>query len=252
MAGNQPSDGTGVLGVVLQYLREDGGSGLRVARLQRRLRLLEGLIDRARAEARGAGLAQALDESLDLAFGLRALEAVDRLALEEGIDRGNRLDPELPGELLVLVDIDLHHADGAGGGRHGAFQQGAELLAGPAPGRPEVDHHRHRHRGFDDVLHEGLLAAVLDEVGAGLLRAALATQAADDRFHNVFPFACWITCFAAAREPLRARRGGFYGINGGFRVPGQVHPPRQGLRSEERRVGKACVSTCRPRWSTYT
>src|SRR3546814_13787666 len=96
MAGNQPSDGTGVLGVVLQYLREDGGSGLRVARLQRRLSLLEGLIDRARAEARGAGLAQALDESLDFAFRLRALKAVDRLALEEGIDRGNRLDPQMP------------------------------------------------------------------------------------------------------------------------------------------------------------
>src|SRR3546814_19220124 len=98
MAGNQPSDGTGVLGVVLQYLREDGGSGLRVARLQRRLSLLEGLIDRARAEARGAGLAQALHESPDFVFRPRALNPVDRPALEAGIDRGTRLDPHAPGE----------------------------------------------------------------------------------------------------------------------------------------------------------
>src|SRR3546814_14793796 len=27
--------------------------------------------------------------------------------------------------------------------------------------------------------------------------------------------------------------------------------PAQGRRSEERRVGKECVSTCRSRWSTY-
>src|SRR3546814_3906134 len=30
-----------------------------------------------------------------------------------------------------------------------------------------------------------------------------------------------------------------------------VDPPRAGMRSEERRVGKECVSTCRSRWSPY-
>src|SRR3546814_18184976 len=30
-----------------------------------------------------------------------------------------------------------------------------------------------------------------------------------------------------------------------------LHPPRTLGRSEERRVGKACVCTCRSRWSTY-
>src|SRR3546814_18417177 len=31
-----------------------------------------------------------------------------------------------------------------------------------------------------------------------------------------------------------------------------IHPGAKiGRRSEERRVGKACVSTCRSRWSTY-
>src|SRR3546814_8912080 len=30
-----------------------------------------------------------------------------------------------------------------------------------------------------------------------------------------------------------------------------VHPPVARARSEERRVGKECVSTCRSRWSPY-
>src|SRR3546814_18228785 len=32
---------------------------------------------------------------------------------------------------------------------------------------------------------------------------------------------------------------------------GQGQPPRCPARSEERRVGKECVSTCRSRWSPY-
>src|SRR3546814_1087136 len=32
--------------------------------------------------------------------------------------------------------------------------------------------------------------------------------------------------------------------------PGWLHPPHRD-RSEERRVGKECVSTCRSRWSPY-
>src|SRR3546814_993659 len=37
-------------------------------------------------------------------------------------------------------------------------------------------------------------------------------------------------------------------------VPGSyitMVQPRNGMRSEERRVGKECVSTCRSRWSPY-
>src|SRR3546814_3676720 len=33
-------------------------------------------------------------------------------------------------------------------------------------------------------------------------------------------------------------------------APGPIHP-QSGTRSEERRVGKECVSTCRSRWSPY-
>src|SRR3546814_14940308 len=31
----------------------------------------------------------------------------------------------------------------------------------------------------------------------------------------------------------------------------ELHEPRRGGRSEERRVGKECVSTCRSRWAPY-
>src|SRR3546814_11922942 len=34
-------------------------------------------------------------------------------------------------------------------------------------------------------------------------------------------------------------------------IPAPRNPSGQGLRSEERRVGKECVSTCRYRWSPY-
>src|SRR3546814_16508347 len=37
----------------------------------------------------------------------------------------------------------------------------------------------------------------------------------------------------------------------GHRCPEDGSAARAALRSEERRVGKACVSTCRYRWSTY-
>src|SRR3546814_18768685 len=35
------------------------------------------------------------------------------------------------------------------------------------------------------------------------------------------------------------------------RIAQQPHHPLQRFRSEERRVGKECVSTCRSRWSPY-
>src|SRR3546814_6625872 len=44
------------------------------------------------------------------------------------------------------------------------------------------------------------------------------------------------------------------GVGEEYRVllgPGRHQPGRHALRSEERRVGKECVSTCRSRWSPY-
>src|SRR3546814_14471123 len=48
------------------------------------------------------------------------------------------------------------------------------------------------------------------------------------------------------RARPRARRTGH-----GDRPAGAAPLPRRGGRSEERRVGKECVSTCRSRWSPY-
>src|SRR3546814_10294994 len=36
-----------------------------------------------------------------------------------------------------------------------------------------------------------------------------------------------------------------------FNVTDLTHPRQMDVRSEERRVGKECVSTCRSRWSPY-
>src|SRR3546814_15787477 len=59
------------------------------------------------------------------------------------------------------------------------------------------------------------------------------------------------------------RDGDFYVLNGTkrfitnapeagiFTVMARTDPAIKGARSEERRVGKECVSTCRPRWSPY-
>src|SRR3546814_19329654 len=47
---------------------------------------------------------------------------------------------------------------------------------------------------------------------------------------------------------LENLRGDLY--NGNFEVKGTLDV-RQPMRSEERRVGKGCVSTCRSRWSPY-
>src|SRR3546814_856884 len=45
-------------------------------------------------------------------------------------------------------------------------------------------------------------------------------------------------------------RGRAHGLTTGYTVPFRI-PGEHGARSEERRVGKECVSTCRSRWSPY-
>src|SRR3546814_8212944 len=53
--------------------------------------------------------------------------------------------------------------------------------------------------------------------------------------------------------PSRPRGEGLReGAPAGGQGPGPLGAvPRRGARSEERRVGKECVSTCRSRWSPY-
>src|SRR3546814_7753124 len=54
----------------------------------------------------------------------------------------------------------------------------------------------------------------------------------------------WVASFPAARPPTACARR--LTLEFGHRGPG---PDKE--RSEERRVGKECVSTCRSRWSPY-
>src|SRR3546814_14823885 len=57
-----------------------------------------------------------------------------------------------------------------------------------------------------------------------------------------------------AGEAFRAwmdRVGGVKAIADGLRDLDELPLPADAPRSEERRVGKACVSTCRSRWSPY-
>ncbi len=118
------------------------------------------------------GLEQALDEALHLGFRQRALEQVEDLALPEGDHRGHRLQRqahlgELADQLAVLVDVDLDQPDAAAGGLHHLLDRRGQLLAGAAPGGPEVDQHGHLAGRLDHVLHEGLLVAVLDDARVG-------------------------------------------------------------------------------------
>ena len=73
---------------------------------------------------------------------------------------------ELRHQRLVLVDIDLDQTDAAAGGLGDAFKGWRQCLARAAPGRPEVDQHRHGTGSLDDILHEGALVTVDDHACA--------------------------------------------------------------------------------------
>ena len=136
-------------------LRRVGGRALGEHLLGRGQRLLEpGVAARHRD--------QPVDERLDLRRRLRPHEAVDRLAADEAEDRRDRLHPHLRRDPLVLVDVDLDQPHLALGLGDRLLQRRRQRLARPAPGRPEVDDHRHLARGLDHVGHEGRLGPVLD------------------------------------------------------------------------------------------
>ena len=141
------------------------GGLFRLARLQRLLGLVQGVVQR-----RAAAAGQFLDELAELALGQRAGEGVHRLAVAEGVDHGDRLDAELGRQFLVLVHVDLDQPDRAAVLGDQLFQEGAELLAGAAPRRPEIDDDRHLPGGLDDIGAETLRIAVQD--GARAARSA--------------------------------------------------------------------------------
>jgi hypothetical protein len=108
-------------------------------------------------------LGEPFQELDHLAFRQRAHEAVGRLSVDERDHRRDRLDAHLLRHRRVVVDVHLDELDLALGRAHRLFQDRRELLAGSAPGRPEIDQHRLALRFLDHVLHEGLGGGFLDQ-----------------------------------------------------------------------------------------
>ena len=172
VAAGHAADSVGIGRIVLQHLGEDLRGGHHVAAVQRLLGLGQNRGQFSGLAAAGAGdLHQLGDEFLELAFGQCAHEAVDRAALEEGVDGGDRLDAQLLCQRLVLVDVDLDQLDGALGVLDHLLERRRELLAGPAPGGPEIDDHGTIAGGVEHVLGE-IRGRTVDDVaalGGGLL-----------------------------------------------------------------------------------
>jgi hypothetical protein len=122
-----------------------GGDFAGVNQRLRRLERVGGLLD---------GADEPLEKALDLAFRQRADEAVDRPAALEGDDGGDGFDPELLGDLGLLVDVHFHEPRLAAGRRDEAFDHRGELLAGTTPGGPEVDQNDLAHGGLEHVRGE--------------------------------------------------------------------------------------------------
>ena len=100
---------------------------------------------------RGIDLAFATGDRLDavrsqelaqLALRQRAGETIDQLPALDQHDGRHRADLERGREFLLLVDIHLGQPEGAAVFAGQLLQDRAERLAGPAPGRPEIDQHR--------------------------------------------------------------------------------------------------------------
>ena len=77
---------------------------------------------------------------------------------------------------------------------HDLLQRRRELLAGAAPGGPEIDQDGDGARGLDDVLHEGLLVAVDDHAG-GVVAALRGWGLAD----NVVVHGSWPSSLSGHR-----------------------------------------------------
>src|SRR5262249_35361153 len=114
---------------------------------------------------------QPFDERLYRAFGLCTHKTVERAAVAKGIDGGDRLDAQLVGKGLVLIDIDLYQPYLALLRTHDLLEDRGKLFAGAAPRRPKVDQPRPLPRGLEHVLGEARHGRVFDEVTGRSLRA---------------------------------------------------------------------------------
>ena len=102
---------------------------------------------------------------------LGADELADELAVLERLDRGDALDPERGGDLLVGVGVELGEVEVRLALADLLLEHRRELPAGPAPLGPEVDDDRHLVGARDHVLLEGGLGDVADHDSRVELRA---------------------------------------------------------------------------------
>ena len=126
----------------------------------------------ARREERGHGVLllggqQAGDELAHVGLGLGADEAVDHLAVLQGVHGRDALHLERRGRLRVRVDVDLGQHDLAAGLVDHLLEDRAERLARAAPLRPQVDHDGHLLGALDHLGGEGGIGDV-DRMGGNV------------------------------------------------------------------------------------
>ena len=93
-----------------------------------------------------------VERLLHLRFATRIGQVGDRLSLEQRIDGRDRLDLELRGDELFLVDIDLPEDHALVGiFRRDLFEHRRERLARAAPFGMEIEDDELRHRRFDNL-----------------------------------------------------------------------------------------------------
>ncbi|EGE57263.1 hypothetical protein RHECNPAF_4460034 [Rhizobium etli CNPAF512] len=145
-----------------------------------------------------------IDELGDLTFRHRAHETVGRAAVDEGDDGGDRLDAKLTGNRGMVVDVHLDQPDSALGLVDNLLQDRCQLLARPAPGRPEIDQHRLFARFLDDVLAEIRRRRVGDVAAGRSRRCRLSAEAS--RCRHLISEGTVIGVVAAAHRYLPPRR----------------------------------------------
>ncbi len=135
----ETSEGGHVVGLLLEHRRIEFRSPGEVTLFDQSHSLTEGGLDRRRARGTGE-------------------------ALVEGDDGRDRLDAKRARDGRVFVDIHLGQDDLARRRLYDLLQHRRELLARPAPRRPEIHQNGTVHGFRDDILPEGGRRDVLDEV----------------------------------------------------------------------------------------
>ena len=135
-----------VVAIARQLVLQDRARAGEISRRLQLLRLLQRTVDRLRQ--------MFIQHLADLRFGDHADEVVDDRAVLEKHHGGEAANADLLRQLLLLVRVHLRELDAPGVLRSQAVEDRHQLLAGAAPGRPEIHEHRRLAGRLDDVGHE--------------------------------------------------------------------------------------------------